>query len=351
MARAPTPSESEALARSEKLLRFASENIKDLPQTVVSTVCAARDAQQANTWDQKIATDFWLAFNSLCTLIKPVTMDTLSTNLREIPPPRWKFWVKAPEPVSLSSRTAARYLSLLMSLLCVAVLLGFIVSSATNLNSEIRKLIDSANQLTEKIVSETDLLEPAIGQKKFSKAGADNQEIIARLQNQVHEQDYLLDQMFQKTQVMSRLVSFGFMASSWDPGSSATVSDISDIRIAVQNYYNSRRYIGNDLLKGSITISVISSSILPIILGIMGACAYVVRLISDQIKDTTFSRTSPIRHLVRVALGGLAGVVIGFGGVVADAGSLSPSALAFIAGYAVEPVFATLDSIAEKFRR
>jgi uncharacterized membrane protein len=82
----------------------------------------------------------------------------------------------------------------------------------------------------------------------------------------------------------------------------------------------------------------------------MGACAYVIRLISDQIKDSTFSTTAPTRHLVRVALGGLAGVVIGFGGV-ASAGSLSPSALAFIAGYAVEPVFATFDSIAAKFRQ
>jgi hypothetical protein len=44
-------------------------------------------------------------------------------------------------------------------------------------------------------------------------------------------------------------------------------------------------------------------------------------------------------------LAALLELVIGFGGIV-NAGSLSSSALAFIAGYAVEPVFATLDSIA-----
>jgi hypothetical protein len=180
MARSPMPSESDALVKSGGLLRFAAENTKDLPQTVVSTICAAWDAVQADTWDQKIATDFWLAFNSLCALIKPVTLDTLSTNLREIPP-RWKFGVRPAQPLSLSRRTADRYLFLLMSLLCIAVILGFLVSTATNLSSEIQKLIDSGNQLTEKIVAETDLLEPVIGQKEFSEAGGDQQKVIALL--------------------------------------------------------------------------------------------------------------------------------------------------------------------------
>ena len=87
----------------------------------------------------------------------------------------------------------------------------------------------------------------------------------------------------------------------------------------------------------------------PILLGALGAATYVVRLISEEIRGTTFSRTSPIRHVMRIALGALAGVIIGFGGIVTGSG-LSSAALAFIAGYAVEPVFSTLDGIAEKFR-
>jgi hypothetical protein len=51
-----------------------------------------------------------------------------------------------------------------------------------------------------------------------------------------------------------------------------------------------------------------------------------------------------------VFLGALAGVAIGLGGIVANTG-LTAAALSFIAGYAIEPVFSTLDGIAEKFRR
>jgi hypothetical protein len=275
-------------------------------------------------------------------------MDTLSTNMKEIPPPKWKFWTK--EWISLSRRSATRYLFLLMSLLCLSVFLGFLVSTATNLSSEIQKLIDSCNQSVEKIISESDKLQTAIVETNFSEAGPENMAAITGIQKERHELNYKIHQMFEKAKFMSRLVSFNMKVFTYEAGGYVDASNIKEVHETVNNYYICRQSVVSYLLQESIIISVIAA-ILPIFLGFMGACAYVVRLISDQIKDTTFSTTSPIRHLVRVLLGGLAGVVIGFGGVIANPGSLSPSALAFIAGYAVEPVFATVDSIAEKFRR
>lgn len=350
MARDPTPSESEALSRCGDLLRYAAENVKEIPKPIISTICTAWDAEKDKTWNQQVATEFWTAYNSLCALVKPVSIDALSTNLQTIPVPRWKFWRKTSQPPSLPRRTAARWVALLTLLLLVAVILAFFVATGARLTSEIEHLIASGDALIEKIVSETDALQPVLGEKEFSTAAADKQQEIATLQNQLQELNHLLDKTLQKTKVMSRLISFGLSQYEYDEGSLMALANISQVRDAISNYYVTRRDVEKYLLKASINVGVISSSVLPIILGFMGACAYVVRLISDQIKDTTFSSTSPIRHRVRVALGGLAGVVIGFGGI-ANAMSLSPSALAFIAGYAVEPVFATFDSIAEKFRR
>jgi hypothetical protein len=350
MARDPIPSESEALTRCGDLLRYAAENVKDVPKPIVSTICAAWDAEENKEWNQQIATEFWVAFNSLSTLIRPVNMDTLSTNLRQIPLPRWKFWRK-PGFTSLSGRTAARYVLWLNLFLIVAVVLGFLVSSANRLSAEIEKHIKNGDESVERIVAETDMLEPTLGDKKFSDTGADKQKEIAILQNQLQVLGYIDDQLLQKDEVLLRLLRFGRRPTEpYNLGTLARFNNIEEVRDAITNYYKVRRYVAQDLLKGSIYSGVITSSVLPIILGIMGACAYVVRFISDQIKQSAFSSTSPIRHRVRIALGALAGVVIGFGGVV-NAGSLSSSALAFIAGYAVEPVFATFDSIAEKFRR
>jgi hypothetical protein len=44
-----------------------------------------------------------------------------------------------------------------------------------------------------------------------------------------------------------------------------------------------------------------------------------------------------------------AGLVVGLGGFKNEL-NLSSAALSFLAGYAIEPVFSTLDGIAEKFK-
>ena len=114
----------------------------------------------------------------------------------------------------------------------------------------------------------------------------------------------------------------------------------------VRSYYLERRSVtaAQQLVY---VLNNLYTALVPLLLGAIGACTYVLRLMSQQIADTTFSSTSPIRHFVRVALGALAGVAIGLGGFAPENG-LSAAALAFLAGYAVEPVFATLDAFAAK---
>lgn len=347
--RAPTPAESEALTRAVDVLGFAAENTKDLPDAAVTTICTALDAQQANKWDQKIAADFWLAFNSLCTLVKPVTVETLSTNQRVIPPSKWKFWIGKPKPLSLASRSAGRNVYLLVFLLLAVVILSFSASTADRLSTEVQTIIKSGNEVTERMVSEIDALYPVIEDKKFLYVDPKHQEKIAHLQSLLRQQDSLLLQALQKRDVMWRVVTFGLKGRPSAPGFEPA-EDIPGLRRAVSGYYYIRAEIESDLGVESVVGGILSYSVLPILLGLLGACAYVVRLISDEIRDTTFSQSSPVRHLVRLALGGLAGIVIGLTGIGSTA-KLSAAALAFIAGYAVEPVFATFDSIAEKFRR
>jgi hypothetical protein len=343
------PSETQALATAEILLRYAAENIKELPRATVATICGALDAQHSNTWDEAQATEFWCAFNGLCELVKPATVDTLMTTVAPAPPSKWTAWLDAGKPVSLSRRTATRYLYLLIFLLGVSVALGFLVSTTSSFSNDTLKLIAQNEELTEKLRGETDQLEAEIGPGRFDSAPEKLKPAIATIQAQLKQQGYLLDQLLQKNLMMTKLLVFG-LGKSLSTGNFVQARDVKEVREAIRNYEIARTDVAGDRLSAQVIVGVITSTVLPIVLGIMGACAYVVRLISDQIKDTTFSATSPIRHLVRVALGGLAGVVIGFGGVVTEIG-LSSAALAFIAGYAVEPVFSTLDGIAEKFRR
>ena len=98
-----------------------------------------------------------------------------------------------------------------------------------------------------------------------------------------------------------------------------------------------------------------SAYLLPLIYGLVGACAFVLRALSRQIRERTFSTTdSVIQFGLRLVLGALAGISIGWFLKPEVAGdnmvaSLSPLALAFIAGYSVELVFTAIDKIISAF--
>ncbi len=334
---------------AELLLKFAAENIVDLPRPTVSAICVALDANARRAWDDQIATDFWVAFNTLCNLVKPVTVDTLSTNLVAVPPPRWRAWMHGAKPVTLSRRTAKRYLILLIILLCTSVSLGFLVTATSSLSNDVQKLIAQDDELTDRLAIATELLENDMGTQSFALATAKQRLAIVLLQTQLKEQSYVLDAMLQKNMMMSRLLIYGWKFT-FTPGDFREATSTTDVRNAIREYQITRRDVAADRLNAQIVVSVITATLLPIILGVMGACAYVMRLISEQIKNSTFSSTAPIRHFVRIALGGLSGVAIGFGGIFTETG-LSSSTLAFLAGYAIEPIFTAFDSFADKFHK
>ncbi len=89
----------------------------------------------------------------------------------------------------------------------------------------------------------------------------------------------------------------------------------------------------------------------PIALGFLGACVYILRTIFRGLADQTFVLREGTTYTLRAILGAVLGFMIpGLGLLSADAsgkvlGFLSAAAVPFLAGYAVEPMFAALDNI------
>ncbi|MCP4340868.1 MAG: hypothetical protein GY799_18760 [Desulfobulbaceae bacterium] len=99
----------------------------------------------------------------------------------------------------------------------------------------------------------------------------------------------------------------------------------------------------------------LSAYLLPMIYGLVGACAFVLRSMSKQIRDLTFSGAdSTVQYMLRLVLGVLAGISIGWflkpdpspQGLVS---SISPLAVAFVAGYSVEMLFTAMDKVITAF--
>ncbi len=132
-----------------------------------------------------------------------------------------------------------------------------------------------------------------------------------------------------------------------------------------------------DVASARLLLHAIYGYALPLLYGLLGACFFVLRTLSREIKTWTFTQQSSIAYLLRVTLGPLAGLAVGLlllGGAdptvdatgsgtfqttqtinevasTIDLRALGPLTLAFVAGYGVELVFALLDRIVDAFTR
>ncbi len=110
---------------------------------------------------------------------------------------------------------------------------------------------------------------------------------------------------------------------------------------------------------GRQVIDIMQKWLLPLLYGALGALVFVVRTLSNQARDRLFRKEAVVSLNLRVYLGIISGLAIGwFWGqgpsTPGTAGpmsltTLSPFALAFIAGYGVEIFFALLDKLIAAF--
>ena len=103
---------------------------------------------------------------------------------------------------------------------------------------------------------------------------------------------------------------------------------------------------------------LISEYVLPLLYGLLGTCAFVLRDLANSISNVTFSRGSQINYSLRLIMGPLVGLAIGMflntpptsqsGELAANSVqslySLNSLGLAFLAGYSVEVLFTLLDT-------
>jgi hypothetical protein len=85
----------------------------------------------------------------------------------------------------------------------------------------------------------------------------------------------------------------------------------------------------------------------------------VLRRITREIRDLTYTTDSNARYRLRIQLGTLAGLAVGWflfippdsvgSGALFSFKELSPLALAFLAGYSVELLFAAMDKLVAAF--
>ena len=355
----PKSHDLDAIKKSFVLLQFAAENKAGLQLSIVRDLKEGWDAADAGTWTTDVASKFWVAYDALNSHLKPVTLDTIeacSTNLES----RFSF-LGVSQLTSLARRSANFYRNILVTVLAIAMAVAFVASAADTTVKQLTVLMAEGDKKVKSVgerlhnISPTVAAAPSLDDSSLTPESKKwTGELLAELQDMY----FIADQMFHKVN------SFAFRALGVPSLRICNANDKENCyaRINLGNavykeqamgnvhdFYLTRREIPMRLDQADTRLSVLKSYILPALLGLLGSCTYVVRLISEQIRDVTFTSTSPIRHILRVLIGSLAGVVVVMGDFLATAG-LSTLALSFIAGYATEAFFSAIDSIAGKFR-
>jgi hypothetical protein len=117
--------------------------------------------------------------------------------------------------------------------------------------------------------------------------------------------------------------------------------------------YQEVRYFGQSLLDDTSSYyGAINSCILPALYALLGTCAYLLRNFESQMGSRTFipSHTNSARFLIA----GIGGTVVGLFSnnfTITQGASVSPLALAFLVGYAVDVFFAFLEGLLQSFTR
>jgi hypothetical protein len=362
--------EEKALDDASLLIRYAAESPRTLPENTVTAIALAWKAREDNAWSPEISSKFWTAYSTLCELLKPATVETISAS-KKIKSRRWIFFGDFVD-LTLAQKTARSYRILLFFLLATALIFGFLTTATTKMNEDIKDAIARGDAAATEaavaitiIKSDLDRMTPQVESLRLSlddsRIGPDTKSKITTLREKLQDMYHAMDVMNQRVKDIGTILRFFVAEGRTIPGyekggNLSRLPTLEDGYSNIRDYYLTRRAVSASSMseQSVFIINSLYAALVPLLFGAIGACTFVLRLISEQIRETSFSATSPVRHSVRVFLGALAGFAVGLGGIAASAGTgvgLTAAALAFLSGYAVEPVFATMDGIAEKFRR
>lgn len=362
------------------MLAYAVESELTVSDEVIAGMVRAKNLLRQGTWNPAEETRFWQAFARLNALVKPVTVRSLKTVL---PPPGSSYWQRV---LMRSNVFLVMYGGLTLLVFLVLVLLQTYWFIGNGLIQEIERLTTRQFELgrVEYAVQQraaetgTSLAAPSEESQELT---AINRQLQANytglLKWSVYWQFFLKDeQTFQGKNVLlneelireeiSRLqrridmdqVLLNNVAQQQKAEISRriTANEHEKLRLNQELALERQRYRAViTKLPSQFVLEMLQSYILPMLYGLLGAAMYVLRTATREIDEVTYSMGSDIRYELRLALGALGGLGIGWFLVPEDFSgflrALSPLALSLAVGYNIEVLFSLMDSFVDTWTR
>ena len=340
---------TEALNDAERLLKYAAENGIDVDDKTRSSVLEARAAVSTG-WNEKTAANLLTALTKLAAQLKPVSAESLlSFNTR---PTVRTYWIVA----------------ICLAALIVPFSVASFISSA--ISDSIRKDITTANGLAVKLTTQlefsgTQTPAPATTSGNATRsnaplpAGVSQVDVVTELQTfaslirGIYARSRQLNWLIILTvkDPFSNLLAPGEFKRTFQlpvPLPSELVSVLTG-RILV--YQDARAFGQNVVDDVSILYGAMATCILPVLYALLGTCAYLLRGFAQQMSSRTFvpSHSDSARFLIAAIGGSVVGLFSNF--TINQGASISPLAIAFLVGYAVDVFFSFLEGLIQAFTK
>lgn len=355
-----SPAIQQAIEDGLHLISYIAKNGSTrLPEDLAKAMISAKFKSQSGVWSCQDETEFLLNYDELSTLVYPVTIDSINA-VTVTENAKGKFSSPAEKAVNSYRRFAMVSLALML-----IAHLYFIIGN--NLKVNLTQIFDHREEVHQTLIQ--------LGEDKAKTLNVKEELSLA---NQKLDANYELMKMW------NSVATFGHEFTSILPNYTKerltaeyniiqqkiqllkkNDAGITDEDIAKKLYilpeesgnildlYGARIKYFKNLLAADFILGAFQNYLLPLLYGLLGACIYLLRSLHQDIQNLTYTRSSEIKYRLRLTLGALSGMVIGwfFKPQSIDAvASLSPMALSFLMGYNVDILFSLMDKIIDNIR-
>lgn len=349
----------ENIRNAQLLLSYASEAGITVEPEVIRSVVEAKNACDSDTPPADpvgLETRFWQAMEKLAKSVSPVTVSSLRASYDIQEDSSYSGLLRArilrsPRKISQAKLTVRHYRfgTLITLAILVIVQVYWIVGSsvtievASNIDQRSKALDEKSKLERELDVLKKSLDSPKIDAKKRAELTAKDREmlnVIASIEAKLENYELTTEANYKILDNWNKVWRWFLMCASC----SSPEGDDAHKKLIIAS--TSANY----------ALHAIQVYLLPILYGLLGSITYVLRILGSQIKSLSYTSESNIGYRLRMVLGALAGLSIAW--FVQPAGhpselkafaTLSPFAIAFLAGYGVELLFSAMDRLIGAF--
>lgn len=346
-ARTPAKPLEKAITDVQLLIEYVARNA--LKPSVETLLILAESKRIFGTkeWNSEKEAEFWNAYSDLSRFVYPVSIRSLKSVKDEFGKPTlWGRLAGNALPVSRARHATFifRVIGLaVLTLVLLAQVSWLVGTTIVNDHIELR-------QKTEAIQEQTRTQEIEMELARLSADSARARRVSKDLDRLAAQQDYIREKLTGNFRLLSNWLS---VVEILFPPSTLVFRDFRDV---LSNQSPEKQELLVNLSAFALQVTLLY--FLPLLYGLLGACAYVLRQLSIEIRNYTYVVDMNVGLSLRLQLGALAGLVIGwfispkasFDDIeLISVYNLSPLAISFLAGYSIELLFSAMDKFIHNY--